>query len=64
MAEIKVQDHTKQHSGKWYEVIIFCTTDRNEKPDVIAKFISPDDALNFAEMYTKTKTGYLELIVR
>lgn len=64
MTEIKILDYTKAHSGKWYEVGFLCTEDRNEKIEIIAKFISKVDAKSFSEMYSKTNTGYIYLIIR
>ena len=64
MSEIQILDYTKQHSGKWYEVGILSTEDRNEKIDIVAKFVSKVDAKNFADMYKKTNFGYIYLVIR
>lgn len=54
----------KLHSGKWYEVCIISTDDINEKPEVIAKFLSSKDCSDFADMYKTNHAGFTKLIIR
>jgi len=51
MPAIEFIDETRKHTGKWYEVCTFCTKDPNEKPEIIAKFVSKFEAVKFAKDY-------------
>ena len=60
----KIIDLRKRHKGKWFEVGYFCTNNPNEKINIVAKFVSGENALQFANLYEKTHAGMTKIIVR
>lgn len=64
MNELIIQDLTKWHSGKWYEVGTLSTMDKNESPSIIAKFLFLMDAKQFAVAYEQYSAGFHTIIIR
>jgi hypothetical protein len=51
-----------QHSGKWYEVVTYCK-DIDDNGTIQAKFITPIDALIYADRIANTCHGLYTLII-
>jgi hypothetical protein len=61
MASI-LQNLIKQHSGKWYEVVVWCKP-IDDPGEVRARFISATDALWYANRILEINHGQYTLIV-
>jgi hypothetical protein len=61
MANI-LQNLVSQHSGKWYEVVVYCKN-QDDGGEIVAKFTSPTNALWFANKILETSNGLYTLII-
>ena len=62
--DIKLTDLTENHTGKWYEVCTYSTCDKDEKPEVVAKFKSLYYAKFFANNLVNIAGGITEVLIR
>ena len=59
----KVTDLTKNHTGKWFEVVRFDVL-YDENPVIVAKTLDKLGAQKYANWYNTVYTGFVEIVVR